>query len=64
MTSSVYCLLCTVYYDMNFVHAQEHAQMLIVYTVFCVICVHCLLMYPVNCGLITSFSLTRHDFYT
>ena len=30
--------------------------------VFCVICVHCLLLYPVNCGLITFYSLTPHIF--
>ena len=61
MASLVYCLLCTVYYDINFVHAQEHAQMLTA-IVFCVICVHCLLLYPVYCVLITFYSLTRHIF--
>ena len=35
MVSLVYCLLCTVYDDINFVHAQEHAQML---TVYCLLC--------------------------
>ena len=52
MISLVYCLLCIVYYDINFVHAQEHAQML---TVYCLLYHLCSLFTSVPCLLSTAF---------
>ena len=54
MISLVYCLLCTVYDDINFVHAQEHAQML---TVYCLLCHLCSLFTSVPCLLSAVFKL-------
>ena len=54
-------LLCIVYYDIYFVHAQEHAQMLTVYRLLYHLCS---LFTSVYCGLIIFYSLTRHNFFT
>ena len=58
MTSLVYCLLCTVYYDINYVHAPEHAQML---TVYCRLCHLCSLFTSVSCLLCFTYFITCHD---
>ena len=63
MTYLVYCLLCTVYCNINFVHAQEHAQVLTILSVVSsVFTVYFYTLFTVDCVLITFFSLTLHNF--
>ena len=54
MTSLVDCLLYIVYVDINFVNAQELAQML---TVYCLLCHLCSLFTSVPCLLCFNYFL-------